>query len=712
MDKKKKGSFRNRSSIKKANEQAKNMVRNADGDTIIENAFEFIDPTGITSWDDVYRSLNDGKKGTTPIEVLGAMPLVGKATKLVKGTNKLAPHAKLMLNTPLMVRAIDGIEDAKNLTTKFAFGGKTNSDPMQNYVAQRYAQMSNNPAFIEDPNSTLADNNIRKAKAMQDAQSNPWTQGLDILGSLAMQTGMSMMGSGMTGTTPSGDAAATNGMGGWLNNLGGMDQDPYGWNNTTFVPGATVTKMALGGKTGMNPVEVEGQEVGQLPNGQLLDFKGPSHEAGGINTMLPDATTIFSKRIKIDGKTMADRKKLREKQTGKLEKLQKDNGTDILLKNAMERTKVTTEAEDAFDLQLQEQIASLYGQNQETAAYGSSGTGNPWQQMLQQMFQTFGQGQQGVVPNMTGTSADYHTPVTGAVDYANPFGNETMQELVINVDRKQPETSTALPVASNTDTPGEGFSLNQAGLPTFGDALGIYGNLKQAYDPMNLTLENRAGDTPNINAFKDFGKDGLNVLDDAKKYVSQVRDENLAGMNLARTGAVNRNRNTARGINTQRALDLATDSQVNKSMNDIYSNFASQMMGILSQEAGMENQQDSMVMQGEQARDLADRQDRDMFYTNLSRDKQAVGEALTRTGKATNEIKGRGVNQTFLNQMSDYVKVNVMNGSISAKEGVKLIGDKNEKLSTFESVKGWESIGMTKADWDKLTKQQKLRKLI
>lgn len=590
----------------------------------------------------------------------------------------------------------------------FAFGGKLNSDPMQNYIAQRYARMTANPAFIEDPNSTLVENNIRKASAMQKAESNPWTQGLDILGSLAMQVGTSMMGSGMTGTTPSGEAAATNGNAGWLNSIMGMESDPYGWNNTTIVPGAKVEKLAFGGKTGKSRVEVEGKEVGQLPNGTLLDFKGPSHENGGIDTILPNATTIFSDRIKIDGKTMAERKKAREKQTNKLSKLQKDNVTDVLLKNALQRNKTVSDAEDAFDLNLQEQIAFIKGQEKQKAAWGSSGTGNPWQQILQQFFN------QNIVPQMTGTSADYHTPTTGAIDYANPFGNETMQELVINVDGKKPETvnPTATPGPSNTTSENTGFSFNQAGVPTFGDAMGIYGNLKQAYDPMKLTLENRAGDTPNINAFRDFGKDGLNVIQDAKKYVAQMRDENLSDMNLARTGAVSRNRNTARGINTLRALDLATDSQVNRSMNDIYANSMNQMLSILSQEAGMENQQDSMVMQGEQARDLADRQDRDVFYTNLGRDRQAVGEAITRTGKAVNEIKGRGVNQNFLNQMADYAKVNVMNGTISPKEGVKLIGNKDEKLSTFESVKGWESLGMTKTDWDKLTKQQKLRKLI
>ena len=54
-----------------------------------------------------------------------------------------------------------------------------------------------------------------------------------------------------------------------------------------------------GGKV---PVEVEGGEVAETPSGQLLDFKGPSHKEGGINTSLPPGTDIFSETIKIGGK--------------------------------------------------------------------------------------------------------------------------------------------------------------------------------------------------------------------------------------------------------------------------------------------------------------------------------------------------------------------------------------------------------------------------
>lgn len=55
-------------------------------DSTLENIFEVFDPTGISSWDDVYRSANDpnSKWYNTAIEVAGALPLVGKLGKLAK----------------------------------------------------------------------------------------------------------------------------------------------------------------------------------------------------------------------------------------------------------------------------------------------------------------------------------------------------------------------------------------------------------------------------------------------------------------------------------------------------------------------------------------------------------------------------------------------------------------------------------------------------
>lgn len=55
-------------------------------DSTLENIVEVFDPTGISSWDDVYRSANDpsSKWYDTAVEVVGALPLVGKLGKLAK----------------------------------------------------------------------------------------------------------------------------------------------------------------------------------------------------------------------------------------------------------------------------------------------------------------------------------------------------------------------------------------------------------------------------------------------------------------------------------------------------------------------------------------------------------------------------------------------------------------------------------------------------
>jgi hypothetical protein len=60
-------------------------------DTLGENIFEIIDPSGISSWDDIYRSYNKtGMSGQTAIEAFGAIPFLGKATKFGKAVDALS----------------------------------------------------------------------------------------------------------------------------------------------------------------------------------------------------------------------------------------------------------------------------------------------------------------------------------------------------------------------------------------------------------------------------------------------------------------------------------------------------------------------------------------------------------------------------------------------------------------------------------------------
>jgi LAS superfamily LD-carboxypeptidase LdcB len=65
-------------------------------DDTYENVFEIFDPSGLSSWDDVSRSYSkNGLDGETIIEVLGALPIIGKigkgASKIIKGARQGLP---------------------------------------------------------------------------------------------------------------------------------------------------------------------------------------------------------------------------------------------------------------------------------------------------------------------------------------------------------------------------------------------------------------------------------------------------------------------------------------------------------------------------------------------------------------------------------------------------------------------------------------------
>jgi hypothetical protein len=62
-----------------------------DNDSWLENIAEIADPTGISSWDDIYRAYkNTGLSGETALELLGSIPLLGKVKKAGRLVDDLA----------------------------------------------------------------------------------------------------------------------------------------------------------------------------------------------------------------------------------------------------------------------------------------------------------------------------------------------------------------------------------------------------------------------------------------------------------------------------------------------------------------------------------------------------------------------------------------------------------------------------------------------
>ena len=84
--------FRSKNAIDSSGKFFKYVPKSQDGknfkdDSNLENLIEIVDPTGITSWDDIYRSYKkSGFSPETALEIFGALPLLGKVGKVGKVT--------------------------------------------------------------------------------------------------------------------------------------------------------------------------------------------------------------------------------------------------------------------------------------------------------------------------------------------------------------------------------------------------------------------------------------------------------------------------------------------------------------------------------------------------------------------------------------------------------------------------------------------------
>jgi len=221
--------------------------------------------------------------------------------------------------------------------------------------------------YIQTPNEVLNDYNIMLAKAEAESLQNPWLPIVATAGGL-IQQGISMAGSmvgGKATTTP----------------------DPSGASGAKGVmAGATA---AMGMNDVQEDVEVEGGEMFETPQGEVGEFEGPSHEQGGIplevGQDVEEGTKVYSDRLKVGGKTLAERKEARERKIANLEKAASDKLVDVATKNALKRRMEAVQKEEASDLQFQEQV-------------------NNMQAMADTMVKAFGTGVEGIqkYPNGTG----------------------------------------------------------------------------------------------------------------------------------------------------------------------------------------------------------------------------------------------------------------------------------------------------------------------
>ena len=510
-------------------------------------------------------------------------------------------------------------------TKKYTVGGKVNT-------------------YIEDPSDMLAENDIMLAQAALEASNDPLVKGLELFATVLGTAGSSFP---VPGGSASGKSKST----------------------------TPKTTAKYGGRV---PVEVEGGEVAETPSGNLINFKGPKHKDGGIDTSLPPGTEIFSEKIKIEGKSLADRKKERENREKRYSK-QADKG-DSLGKNTLERVQKANAIRENLDKRIQDIFAVLEKQESSQSKQkfengtGDGGVGsisklNP----LEMLKDIFGE----LKPLAPLEKAKNSNFFSNKISSLNPsemlesiFGSPTAP--LENVgDTKLTSDHPAMSTYGDLEKNKRGFNMDS--LPfSVGDLAGIAGNLYQSIAPYQNTLRSRAEDSPNINAYRGFGEDALKANEEAKGYAQGMLDNMLQDIELSSTASKKSLRNSSTGVNTTRAMDIATEGNKTRAQREAYNQFAQMIMANLQQKAQLENIQDEVVMQGEAAKDIANRQDKAAFRTNIGQDKVNIGKGITEVGKFLNKSKERDVMENLLNSMYQHTGIDSMTGYLEGKGGKPL----------------------------------------
>lgn len=526
--------------------------------------------------------------------------------------------------------------------------------------------------YLPDPLEANANAQIMMAKAEANAQSDPFAMGLDMMAMYSQQIGQG---------------------------LGGI-KGAYGLE-------------------GEEQINVEGNEIVDDPTMGAMEMLGPSHDEGGIDMDVSPETNVFSdKVIDPNGKTMAEKKKKREKAKKNLVRMLEEDSLDKPRRNAYERKLAQLEAEEEQDLQTQDEagmFAELMGLphtgEDGFAKYGMrkkkifGGGTNPIggysgasqylekdRDLISKYNPDFDPSNPDSILGLQTTLADFfgadipelkdakYGPVTH--DYMNRYAQERSKgsQSVIDPELRGdfPTTNITGEIAPNMARPGSGVGDGEGGIgsvlegmdfdmPQIGDMVKLAGNLHGMTSQMRNVKDARAGDTPHPNHYKDVGKEAVATLEGSKGDLEAMKANQESRIRREAVGNRRRGRRSARGINQMRATDAVTDMQTNMAELDIFDNIASKHMGIDQAIAQTQMGASQAVARGaETARDLTDR-DRHSYYSAKGRALGDVTKGLQQTGKDLNQMALNPVQMRLLEALGEHYTVD-KKGNVTRKK--------------------------------------------
>lgn len=233
---------------------------------------------------------------------------------------------------------------------------------------------------------------------------------------------------------------------------------------------------------------------------------------------------------------------------------------------------------------------------------------------------------------------------------------------------------------------------------TLGDAIGMYANHKAPQELMKNTIDQYRYTPEEINHFKNYGREALKTLRGQAGLIDTQHDLASQNLQLSRNAMNNLNNNSARGINTLRALNMASNAQTDAQQRELDMARASQMLSLGSQIAQQQNAIDQMVMKGDEGRANRNLQNQDNYFTNMAKNISTKYQSLAKNAEALNEIKKRNAQEKLIGRLYNDFAAD-QNGNLKAKNYAKKEDPKVDRYELDMSSKDPDA-PRTKTEFD------------
>lgn len=212
---------------------------------------------------------------------------------------------------------------------------------------------------------------------------------------------------------------------------------------------------------------------------------------------------------------------------------------------------------------------------------------------------------------------------------------------------------------------------------TTGDVIGLTGTVTGAISQMANTINAAKATKPNINHYLGFNAAAVAANQKSKDQLAMNKElaktDNERMLDISKNTARQRLRGMASGINAMRALDTAqsvvTDNAMVTSNNQIEKTYGDQLLPLLNVDTQLLSQRDQMEMQGETARDLADRQDLDNLFSQFATNLATTTNSIQKLGSDINQAKYRSDVLKILPQTNAWGVGTDKNFNMFAKSG-------------------------------------------